>query len=175
MINIKIIKWDITNQNTEAIVNSANPTLNPWWWISGRIHQKAWIDLAFQLKDLLKEKNIWFIETWDAIISNWWNLISKYIIHTVWPKITANKNNWKELLKKCYISCMDLAIKNWIKSISFPSISTWIYWCPIKESSIIAIETVKSYLYKNTIIEEIRFVLFSDEDYKIYKESFNHI
>jgi len=168
---ITIIQWDITQQNTEAIVNSANPRLSPWGGISWRIHQIAWIQLAFDLKEIIKHTEKWFLETWDAIISHWGNLKAKYIIHTVWPKHTIHWDNWNELLKKCYISCLNIAIKNWIKSISFPSISTGIYWCPIEEASKIAIETVKKFIQINLGIEEVRFVLFSEKDYEIYKHN----
>jgi len=168
-MKINIIQWDIIEQNTDAIVNSANPRLSPWWWISGRIHQKAWTDLAFDLNKLIKETDLWFLETWDAIVSHWGNLLAKYIIHTVWPKYAIHTEKWKDLLAKCYISCLNIAIEKWIRTISFPSISTGIYWCPIQEASVIAINTVKNFIDQNPGIDEVRFVLLSESDYKIYQ------
>lgn len=173
MSKITFIQWDITEQDTDAIVNSANPRLSPWWWISGRIHQKAWINLAFDLNKLIKETDIWFLETGDAMISHWGNLLTKYIIHTVWPKYAIHTEKWKDLLAKCYISCLSIAIEKWIKTISFPSISTGIYWCPIEESSKIAIETVTKFTRIHIGIEEIRFILFSEKDYQVYENVMN--
>jgi len=169
MTSIKVIQWDITEQDTDAIVNSANPRLSPWWWISGSIHQKAWIQLTSELNQIIKKTKKWFLETGDAIISHWWDLMAQYIIHTVWPKYTVHWSNWAELLERCYNSCLDIALKNWIKSISFPSISTGIYWCPIEYCSKIAVNTVKDFTNKHIEIEEVRFILFSEKDYETYK------
>lgn len=174
MPNISIVKWDITVQETEAIVNAANPMLTPGGGISGQIHKKAGKKLFVELQDLLRKYSLWFLETWEALLTSGQNLTARYIIHTVGPKITVNKDNWEQLLAKSYESCLSIAEKNWIRSISFPSISTWIYGCPIKEASIIALETVKNYFKKNPyVVDEIRFVLFSDEDYQIYKNLIN--
>lgn len=170
MTKITLVQWDITEQNTDAIVNSANPRLSPGGWISGKIHQKAWINLSLDLNKLIKQTDIWFLETWDAIISQWGNLLAKYIIHTVWPKYVIHKDTWKSLLAKCYISCLTIVIEKEIKTISFPSISTWIYGCPIKECSQIAVETVKDFTQKHPEIGEVRFVLFSENDYQIYED-----
>lgn len=167
---ITFIQWDITEQDTDAIVNSANPRLSPGWWISGRIHQKAWIELSFAVNKQIKESTKWFLETGDAIISHGGNLPAKYIIHTVWPKYTIHKDTRKELLAKCYISSLSLAIEKGIKTISFPSISTGIYGCPIEICSQIAVKTVKAFTQKHPEIEEVRFVLFSENDYEIYKK-----
>ena len=64
-----------------------------------------------------------------------------------------------------------LAKENGIKSISFPSISTGAFGYPVKEASLIALETVIDYLKKYNEIELVRFVLFSERDFSAYKES----
>lgn len=168
---IRIIKWDITEQNVDVIVNSANPRLSPWWWISWYIHRKAWTELA--LLNLEKLKEIWkkYLEIWEPIITDWLKLKQK-IIHIVWPKYDLDKDNWKVLLKECYINSLKLMEEQWYKTIAFPSISTGIYWCPIKEACPIVLNTISKYL-KNSKIEEVRIVLFNDEDFSIYNKEYN--
>jgi len=61
-----------------------------------------------------------------------------------------------------------MAEKNSIKIIAFPSISTGVYGYPIKEASVLALETVVSYLKGDTIIKRVEFILFSLKDYNVY-------
>lgn len=173
MINnkIKIIKWDITEQDVDVVINSANPRLSAWWGISGYIHRKAWTKLV--LLNLEELKKLWkkFLEIWEPVITDWLNLKQK-IIHIVWPKYHINKDNWKELLWICYLNSLKLAEKEWLNTIAFPSISTGIYWCPIKEASYVVLDVINNYL-KNSEIEEVRIVLFNEEDFHIYNNEYN--
>lgn len=167
---ITIIIWDITDQNTQAIVNPANPLLAPWWWVSWAIHKKAWLGFTVMCKQYLKDHDIAMIDTWQAIITPWWLLDNEYVIHVVWPQFRLYPNNRKELLAKSYIACLDLCVQHHIKSISFPSIATGIYGCPVTEASKVAVEVIRDYLDKHIQIEEVRFVLYNQSDYNIYAE-----
>jgi O-acetyl-ADP-ribose deacetylase (regulator of RNase III) len=76
----------------------------------------------------------------------------------------------EELLSLCYKNSLDLAQEYHLRSISFPSISTGAYRFPIKIAAGIALNTVKTFLDKDpNILEKVIFVLFSDQDFEIYK------
>jgi len=62
---------------------------------------------------------------------------------------------------------LQLAEENNLKSIAFPNISTGIYRFPKRQAAEIAITTVKN--YQSEIIEEIIFVCYDEENFKIYK------
>jgi len=166
MIKILLVKNDITNLMTEAIVNSANESLLSGSGLCGLIHEKAGADLE---KECLKESPC---KTGDSVITKAYNLPFKYIIHTVGPKYYLSTGKEKELLKNCYKSILDLVVKYKIKSIAIPSISTGIYKYPIEEASSIAISTVKEFLNNNTNIElkELIFCVYSDNDFDTYKK-----
>jgi O-acetyl-ADP-ribose deacetylase (regulator of RNase III) len=170
MVKITIIQWDITTQSTNAIVNAANSSLLWWWWVDWAIHRAWWSKILEECKKIRDLQYPEWLPIWEAVITTWWNLLAKYIIHTVWPHYYRNEKDWKELLEKAYISCLNLAIEKWIKSISFPSISTWAYACPIEECRKIAVSTVKEFTNNHPEIQEVRFVLHSEKDYKIYKQ-----
>ena len=65
---------------------------------------------------------------------------------------------------------MKLADKLGVKSIAFPNISTGVYGFPKKEAADIAIRTVMNYLKNASSIEEVYFVCFDEENYRIYLE-----
>ena len=86
--------------------------------------------------------------------------------------VTQGKNKEEALLKSCYTNSMELALKEGIKTISFPNISTGIYHFPKQLAASIAMDTVKN-LERQAAIEEVLFVCFDEENYNIYKQ-LNH-
>lgn len=170
MTSIKIIQWDITEQDTDAIVNAANRTLLGWWWVDGAIHWAGWPAIMEACEEIRKTTYPDWLPTGETIITVGGKLPAKYVIHTVWPIFSRYKDDsWKSDLANCYSNSLQLAIDNSIKTISFPSISTGIYRCPIEDCSKIAVNTVKDFTSKHIEIEEVRFILFSEKDYEIYK------
>ena len=168
---ITIIQWDITKQDTEAIVNAANSTLLGWWWVDWAIHRFGWPVIFEVCKKIRETEYPNGLPTNHAVITPWWNLPSKRVIHTVWPRFADYKDDRRQDdLLLCYRNCLKIALDNGIKTIAFPSISTGAYGCPIEICSQIAISTVKEFTEINPEIEEVRFVLFSEKDYEIYKK-----
>ena len=78
----------------------------------------------------------------------------------------------REELKNCYIHPLQLAKENNIKEVAFPCISTGEFRFPKEEACQIAIKRVKEYLKEDTnSFEKIVFNVFTEEDYKIYKQN----
>ena len=163
---ITILKGDITRiTDVEAVVNAANNSLLGGGGVDGAIHRAAG-------KELLEEcKSLGGCETGKAKITKAYNLPCKYIIHTVGPKWRGGKYNENKFLKQCYLTSLNLAKENGIKTIAFPSISTGAFHYPIEEAVSIAISAIDEYVSKNPgVINRIVFVLFDDKTYNIYKE-----
>lgn len=166
---IKLIKGDITKIKSEAIVNAANKTLLGGGGVDGAIHKVAGPKLSEECKRLGGCK------TGEAKITKGYNLPAKYVVHTVGPIWKGGKEGEKTKLASCYQNSLALAVKNKIKSIAFPSLSTGAYGFPIEKAAPIALRETKKFLQGNDSIEEIIFVLFSDKDFKIYKDFYNKI
>lgn len=99
----------------------------------------------------MKQKN-YNLKTSEVIISNGYNLPAKYIIHTVGPIIYNQVSDIEERqLAKCYQNCLELAIKNNIKTIAFPCISTGEFRFHKELACQIAIKTVDEFLTQNSI------------------------
>ena len=79
----------------------------------------------------------------------------------------------EKLLKKAYISSLELAEKNKLKIISFPNISTGIYRFPKELAAKIAINAVIEYFEKSDFIEKVNFICFEDENFEIYQNILN--
>ncbi len=161
---IEIVLGDITQMDTDAIVNAANRTLMGGGGVDGAIHRAA----GYMLKE--ECRRLGGCETGEAKITRGYNLKARYVIHTVGPVYRDGKHNEPELLRRCYENALKLAIENNIKRIAFPSISTGAYGYPIREAAPIAVKTVIDFLQRHSEIEKVVFVLFSQTDFDIYKD-----
>ncbi|MEA2015802.1 MAG: macro domain-containing protein [Actinomycetota bacterium] len=159
---------DITEEGTEAIVNAANRALSPGGGVSGAIHRAAGPGLWEECRTLGGCK------TCEAKLSGGCNLKAKYVIHTVGPVYSGSKSDPVNL-KSSYYNCLLVASSNKIKSISFPSISTGVFGYPVRGASPVALKTIIEFLNEHQEIESVKMVLFSERDYKTYKNSLDSI
>ncbi len=170
-------KGDITEEDTEAIVNAANPSLMGGGGVDGAIHAKGGPKILEECKKIRETKYPDGLPTGEAVITTGGNLKAKYVIHTVGPICLSGilDRERAELLRNAYYNSLKLAKEKGIKTVSFPSISTGAYRCPWKDSAKVALKTVVDFLKNENYIKEVRFVLFTDEIYNVYKEMLEEI
>ena len=166
---LELKEGDITEENTEAIVNAANRSLLGGGGVDGAIHRAGGPEILEECRKLGG------CETGDAKITTGGNLKAKYVIHTVGPVYRGGGQNEAELLASCYRRSLDVAHENGIKTVSFPSISTGAYRYPVDEASRIALTTVIGYLKEHPEIELVRFVLFNRQAYDAYSRTLSSL
>lgn len=160
---------DITEMEVDAIVNAANSSLEGGGGVDGAIHQAAGRELLEACR-LLNG-----CATGDAKITKGFNLLAKFVIHTVGPIWSNGSNNEEKLLESCYKRSLEVAVQNNCKTIAFPNISTGIYHFPKDLAAKIAINTVIDFLNNNYTVDKVIFVCFSKENYKIYKSILDNL
>ena len=165
---VSVIKGDITEQETDAIVNAANSSLMGGGGVDGAIHSKGGSKILEECKRIGATEWPDGLPTGKSVITSGGNLKAKFVIHTVGPVWLGGFHVEAELLKQAYRNSLKLAVSKGIKSISFPSISTGTYGYPIEEASQIAVKTVKDFLEKEDKLEKVIFVLFSERDLETY-------
>jgi O-acetyl-ADP-ribose deacetylase (regulator of RNase III) len=164
---IEILHGDITTLKVDAIVNAANKTLLGGGGVDGAIHAKAG-------KNLLKACVLLNgCEPGEAKITKGYALQAKYIIHTVGPVWKGGDSKENELLANCYRNSMNIALKNKLSSIAFPNISTGVYGFPKKDAAIIAKKEIEGFLIANKSLKKVFFVIFDDDNFRIYSELFD--
>ena len=167
---ILLVQGDITDMDTDAIVNAANSTLMGGGGVDGAIHRRVGPKILEECKKIRQKEWTKGLPTGKAVITTGGNLKARYVIHTVGPIWRGGNNKEPELLTDAYRNSLQLAVSKGLKTIAFPSISTGAYGYPIWKGSLIALTTVKEFLEKENNLDEVIFVLFSQNDLDTYKD-----
>jgi len=166
---VRLTRGDITQQDTDAIVNAANSTLLGGGGVDGAIHRAGGPAILAECKKIVAK--IGRCDTGEAVITTGGDLRARHVIHTVGPVYHGGQQGEPELLANAYKNSYRLAVENGLKSIAFPSISTGVYRYPIEKASRIALQTIYTLLKKEGGLDEVRFVLFSDKDLDVYRQT----
>ena len=161
--NILVVEGDITQQGVDAIVNAANKSLLGGGGVDGAIHRAAGPELLTECRTLNG------CATGDAKITKGYNLIAKWVIHTVGPIWRGGNQGENELLANCYRRSLELAGEKGIRTIAFPAISTGKYRFPLESATRIAVTQVKNFLEQETSIKQVVFVCFGRNSYDCYQ------
>ena len=168
---IYLWQGDITTLKCGAIVNAANSQMLGCFHpnhdcIDNAIHTYAGVQLRLECAEIMKNQGH-KEPTGGAKITGAYNLPCDRILHTVGPIVNGRVTSEDEQnLKDCYISCLEAAKENGIKSVAFCCVSTGVFRFPNRLAAEIAVETVRK--YKDDM--EVIFNVFKYSDYKIYQE-----
>ena len=176
---ISIYKGDITLLNADAIVNAGNNRMLGCFTpmhncLDNIIHTYSGVELRLECNNILKGSTV---ENGNCIITKGYNLPAKYVIHTVGPCIygMVSKKD-KEELRNCYINILEIAKKNNIRTIAFPTISTGVFKFPKDLACQIALGSVSEYLKDNLkYFDKIIFCIYDDMQLEIYKNEIINI
>lgn len=153
---------DITEMETDAIVNAANSGLRPGGGVCGAIFSASGYD---KLKSACEK--IGHCNPGSAVITKGYDLPARYIIHTVGPIYSGFKED-AEMLESCYRASLELAVENGIKSISFPLVSAGIFGYPPEEAYSVAKETIYEFLKEYEL--NVYMVLFN-KNFNLFTDS----
>ncbi len=155
---------DITKVEADAIVNAANTSLLGGGGVDGAIHRGAGPELLAECRLLHGCK------TGQAKVTKGYRLPARYIIHTPGPVWSGGNKGEEMLLRSCYENCLRLAAEKACHKVAFPSISTGIYRFPLDRASVIAVDTIQTFL-KDHEDMEIQMVCFDPETFGYYQRA----
>jgi O-acetyl-ADP-ribose deacetylase len=152
---IELVLGDITQQDVDAIVNAANPSLLGGGGVDGAIHRAAGPRLAEA------GAAIGPCEPGHAMATPAFDLDPpvRHVIHTVGPVWEGGSYGEAEILASCYRRSLQVADALGARSIAFPAIATGIYGFPPEQAAKIAVQTIRS---TPTAVEHVRLVAFDE-------------
>lgn len=167
--NISLKQGDITQQDTDAIVNAANSSLLGGGGVDGAIHRAGGPAILDQCQKIREARGP--LPPGEAVITTGGKLRAKHVIHTVGPIWRGGSSGEPEVLAGAYRRSLELATEKGLGSISFPSISTGAYGYPSDQAAEVALKAVISFLQKDTSLKEVVFVLFDSHTYSVYHQA----
>ena len=173
--DVTLVQGDITRQSVDAIVNAANSTLMGGGGVDGAIHRAGGPSILAECKQIRATQFPDGLPTGEAISTTAGALDAKRVIHTVGPIWRDGTRGEAELLARAYRSCLQVAAEEGLQSVAFPSISTGAYGYPKHEAARIALRTVVAFLEGKTVLREVRFVLFSEDDLHVFTEALDSV
>ena len=169
-----LLRGDITQQTTDAIVNAANSSLLGGGGVDGAIHRAGGPAILEECKQIRAKQG--GCPTGEAVITTAGKLPAKFVIHTVGPVWSGGRHGEDDLLTSAYRNSLRVAAEKRLRSVAFPSISTGAYGFPIERAAEIALRTVREFLSAgNHDLDEVRFVLFTDADLKVYESALRRL
>lgn len=161
---ILIKEGDITKEQVDAIINSANNSLLGGGGVDGAIHRAAGPDLLEECKTLGG------CETGRAKTTGGYLLPARWVIHTVGPVWRGGGDGEEEMLAAAYINSLEKAVVLGAETVAFPAISTGVYGYPKVEAAEVAIRTISEFLEKHPQIKEVRLICYSAVSTEIYRQ-----
>jgi O-acetyl-ADP-ribose deacetylase (regulator of RNase III) len=164
---IEILKGDLTEIDTDAIVNAANNDLQHGGGVAGAIRRKGG-------NTIQEESNaIGSIPVGGAAITSGGNLKARYVIHAASMQLGGKTT--PHALRSSTAHSLRIAAQKGVKTISFPAVGTGIAGFPMEECAEIMLAEVAAHLKQDTSVEKVFFVLFDDEALKTFKKVWRRI
>ncbi len=165
---ISVVEGDITEADTEAIVNAANSYLSHGGGVALAIVKKGGNEIQLESNEIVKRKGP--LKVGEAVLTKGYKLKAKYVIHVVGPQ--WGEGDEENKLEKAITSVLTLAKEHGIKSLSIPAVSCGIFSFPKEKGTKIIVKTILKFLSSNGgVFNEIRLIGIDKEIPELFKEA----
>ncbi len=161
---LELVQGDITEMETDAIVNAANAQLVLGGGVAGAIKRKGGATIQEECNQ------IGGTHVGGAVITTGGNLKAKNVIHAVGPRMGEGDEDRK--LKDATLNSLKIADQHQLESISFPAISTGIFGYPLDQCARIMLSTTIEYLKGETGLRRVVFCLYGEESFSAFTDEF---
>ena len=164
-IEILIVKGDITESSTEAIVNAANNQFSMGGGVALAIKRTGGEIIE---KEAMSQGSV---KVGEAIISSAGSLKAKYVIHAATMKMDFKTD--EAIVRKATYSSLICAQENKISSIAFCALGCGVGKFSLEAASKIMAQEVFRYLWQmeEPTLRKIIFVLNSDKAFEVFQKN----
>ena len=160
---IEHVLGDITEQEVDAIVNAANPTLLGGGGVDGAIHRAGGPAILEECRTLNG------CDPGDAKATGGGKLPARHVIHAVGPIWHGGDRGEPQLLASVHRRAIELAEELGASSLAFPAISTGAYGYPVELAAPVAIAATREALDAHPSVQLARFVFRDPETLDLYR------
>jgi O-acetyl-ADP-ribose deacetylase len=164
---IEIVQGDLTDMNTDAIVNAANNDLKLGGGVAGAIRRKGGSQIQSECDA------IGTIPLGGAAITSGGKLKARHVIHAASMELGGRTSALT--LRSSTAHSLRIAAQQGLKTVAFPAVGTGIAGFPLRECAEIMLREALRHLEGETTVEKIYFVLYDEEALSTFKEVFGEI
>jgi len=161
---IEIRQGDLTEMDSDAIVNAANNDLKLGGGVAGAIRQKGGPQIQAECD------TIGMIPVGGAAITSGGKLKARHVIHAASMQLGGRTS--AQSLRTSTAHALRIAAQNGLKSIAFPAVGTGIAGFPLRECAEIMLRETARHFEGSTSLERVHFVLFDREARQVFEEVF---
>jgi len=164
---IVIQQGDLTEMDTDAIVNAANNDLILGGGVAGAIRRKGGDAIQRECSE------IGSIPVGYAAITTGGKLKARFVIHAASMRLGGGTT--PEALRNSTAHCLKIANERGLKSIAFPAVGTGIAGFSLEECAKIMLREIAEHLRDETSLETVHFVLFDDSAKEIFQRTWRKL
>lgn len=186
--NIVAVRADLTEQETDVVVNAANSSLLGGGGVDGAIHREGGPEILAACRELRESRYQRGLPTGQAVATTAGRLPARWVVHTVGP-VWSQAEDRSGLLASCYRSSLRVASELGATSVAFPALSTGAYGWPMEDGARVAVRAVREVLaygeagpeargepggqrtQKRADLTEVRFVLFDEPAHTAFERA----
>jgi len=165
---IRLVQGDITERDTDAIVNAANSHLQHGGGVAGAIVRKG----GQIIQD--ESDNIGFTPVGSTALTSAGRLKTKFVIHAVGPRMGEGDEDNK--LRNAVLNSLLIASQKGLRSISMPAISSGIFRFPKDRCAKILVGESVAFLKKQAgSLQLIEFCIYDELTLGYFKKEFKNL
>lgn len=164
---IVIQQGDLTEMDTDAIVNAANNDLILGGGVAGAIRRKGGEEIQRECAA------IGSIPIGYAAITTGGKLKARFVIHAASMQLGGKTT--ADALRSSTAHCLKIANERDLKSIAFPAVGTGIAGFPLRDCAETMLREAAQHLRGETSLETVYFVLFDEAAEEVFQRVWKQI
>jgi len=164
---IILIQSDITDLETDAIVNAANDHLWMGSGVAGAIKSKGGAEIE---EEAIARGPI---QIGEAVVTSAGKLKAKYVIHAVVMGQDLQTN--EKYIRDATLNSLKRAEELKLSSIAFPALGTGVGGFSIDKCAEVLIDIAVRFFIEGKSVKEVHFVLFGKQDFDFFNSALEKV
>ena len=160
---IEVVQGDISAQEVDAIVNAANNHLWMGSGVAGAIVRRGGREIE---ADAMRQGPI---PVGQAVVTGAGHLPAKHVIHAA--VMGQDLHTDADKIRSATTMALRKAEEMKLKSVAFPALGTGVGGFPLDQCAEIMIRVVRERAVHNESVPLVRFVLFDEAAYRLFKRA----
>ncbi len=155
---------DLTEADTDAIVNAANNDLQLGAGVAGAIRKKGGPEIQAECD------RIGAIALGEAAITTGGKLKARFVIHAASMQLGGVTS--EAMLRRATRNALKRAVENKLRSIAFPAIGTGVAGFPMRRCAEVMLDEIRDHLKSRASLHKVEMVLFDQAALADFERAF---